>query len=467
MIKVAIAGATGFVGQKLVRKLLKAGRYEVHALTRRVRFTAEDQETHIIWKQCDAFSPMEVELALKDVDVAIYLIHSMGKHATLEQGGFENFDLILADNFSRGAAKNGVKQIIYLGGIIPQENQESELSPHLRSRLEVEKILASRGTPVTTLRSGVIIGKNSSSFQIMEKLIRRLPIILTPPWAEHYIQPIDVGEVTQLLINAIQNQKIMGKSVDIGGSEVFQYIDLLKETALVLKLERKFIKIPFFPKYLTKLFTSILTGVDKQLVYPLIESLDHSMVADPKNHFKLEHHMTFQQSFTRVLSFENGLQKMKLNVPQIFKVRLNFKWLRTVRSIQRFELPKGKDAKWAAEEYFNWVSIYFLQLLQVTKNNNKVSFKLFGVFSVLTLLYSPERSSPDRQVFYLVGGWLVKRTQLTARMGFRVTCGDTLTIAIHDYQPSYPWFLYKYSQAFFHRWAMGMFGRYLRRRKTF
>ena len=159
---IAIAGASGFVGKHLLETLGKNKDYKIRALSR--SFEEDDKKKldhmaekgNIEWVQCDLFSMLDLEEALEGVDYAVYLVHSMLPTSKLVQANFEDNDLIIADNFSRIAKKKGVKQIIYLGGIIPPVE---DLSPHLRSRLETEETLRHYKVPVTSLRAGIIIGR--------------------------------------------------------------------------------------------------------------------------------------------------------------------------------------------------------------------------------------------------------------------------------------------------------------------
>ncbi|MFM8230130.1 MAG: NAD-dependent epimerase/dehydratase family protein, partial [Chthoniobacterales bacterium] len=164
---VVVAGASGFVGMALLPVL--AENFDVVALSR----SANPELPRVRWTRCDLFSLLQTERALQGADYVVYLVHSM-LPARLTQARFEDMDFILADNFARSAARAGVKQIVYLGGIIPNDAQ---LSRHLASRLEVERVLSARGVPVTSLRAGLIVGPRGSSFRIMLRLVRRSPVL--------------------------------------------------------------------------------------------------------------------------------------------------------------------------------------------------------------------------------------------------------------------------------------------------
>ena len=169
--RLALAGATGYIGHNLLNELKK--KYDVIALSR--NGDDKDDESHVEWRSCDLFSLHDTIDGLKGADIAIYLVHSMMPSAKLTQGSFEDMDLILADNYARAAKENGIQQIVYLSGIIPEETED--LSRHLKSRLEVERVLGAYGTPVTTIRAALIVGPKGSSFPILSKLVKRLPVM--------------------------------------------------------------------------------------------------------------------------------------------------------------------------------------------------------------------------------------------------------------------------------------------------
>tara|TARA_B110000008_G_scaffold24416_1_gene22065 strand:+ start:124 stop:660 length:537 start_codon:yes stop_codon:yes gene_type:complete len=166
---IAIAGATGFIGQWFIEKYKHE--YNIIALSRnKIKYP---DSTDINWKQVDLYSISSTTKALQGADIAIYLVHSMMPSTRLNQGNFEDTDILLADNFSRAAQDCNLKQIIYVGGILPKDDHT--ISKHLKSRYEVEKTLGSRNTPLTSIRAGIIIGPNGSSFRIVQQLVKNLP----------------------------------------------------------------------------------------------------------------------------------------------------------------------------------------------------------------------------------------------------------------------------------------------------
>ena len=181
--RVVIAGGTGFVGRRLAVRLRE--RFEVVVLSRRE--ADRERDDGVVIRKCDLFSLLDVEQALAGADYAVYLVHSMVPTSRLTQANFADLDMVVADNFARACGDAGVKQIVYLGGLLPRGDA---VSRHLRSRREVEVILASRGVPLTTIRAGLIVGAGGSSFEMLIRLVRRLPVMVCPKWTHTISQPV-------------------------------------------------------------------------------------------------------------------------------------------------------------------------------------------------------------------------------------------------------------------------------------
>ena len=266
-----LAGAAGFIGQALATAL--HARFRVVGLSRKAR----PADAHIDeYRRCDLFNLREADGGLAGADYAVYLVHSMMPSARLTQGSFADLDLICADNFARAAKAAGVRQIVYLGGLIPTGEP---LSEHLRSRLEVERTLGRYGTPVTALRAGIILGAHGSSFQILLRLVRRLPVMVLPKWTQTRTQPVALADVIALLAFAVGNRACFGRSFDLGTPETVSYAELMKRLAAQLGRSLQALPVPFLSPKLSRLWISLVTGAPRELVEPLIESLRHEMVA--------------------------------------------------------------------------------------------------------------------------------------------------------------------------------------------
>ena len=164
------------------------------------------------------------------VDYALYLVHSMQPSTRLNQGNFEDTDLLLADNFSRAAETCKLKHIVYVGGILPKD--DLNISKHLKSRFEVEQVLASRSTPLTAVRAGIIIGPGGSSFRIVKRLVQNLPIMACPKWTKSKNQPVDLRIALKTIEQIFGDEKFFNLPIEIGGSEIVTYMDILKKSQL-------------------------------------------------------------------------------------------------------------------------------------------------------------------------------------------------------------------------------------------
>ena len=460
---VAVAGASGFVGSALLPAL--TGDFDVVALRR----TPATELPGVRWQRCDLFSLLQTERALEGADYAVYLVHSM-LPARLTQARFEDMDFILADNFARSAARAGVKQILYLGGIIPDD---ARLSRHLASRLEVERVLAARGVPVTSLRAGLIVGPQGSSFRMVARLVDRSPVLLCPHWTRSMTQPVGLRDVVSLLRYCVGREEMYGRAFDLGGPEVMTYVDLMRRTAERLGKKRCIIAVPFIPTRLSVLGMRMITGAHRELVAPLVESLRHAMVA---------HSPTLQERAGVVAqSFDEALDEA-LPAEKVASEEADHHLARRhvhseeglyVCSIQRLPLPPGYDAIWVAREYARWLPSFFKRVLRVTVDEHlNLVFRVTGVRRpLLELSYSSNRSSADRPLYYITGGLLVRLADVPdgrapARLEFRESPDRrSVLAAIFNYSPALPWWFYRVTQAPIHLLVMKLFGWHLARQQ--
>ncbi|MCX6117875.1 MAG: NAD-dependent epimerase/dehydratase family protein [Proteobacteria bacterium] len=469
---IAIAGASGFVGRRLAESLKTS-----HKVIGLGRGNGTDIQG-IEWRTCDLFSLKQAEASLKSVTTAFYLVHSMMPQARLVQGVFEDFDVMIADNFVRACATAGVKRIIYLSGIIP----EGKLSRHLSSRLEVERIVSAYGIDTCIVRAGLIVGPNGSSFNMMLNLVKRLPIMLCPVWTATLGQPSSLDDVIKALEKLVSEVQINGVW-DIGGPDRLSYIDMMAIVAKHLKLVRRFYPVPFLTVGLSKLWVSLVSGYPKELVAPLIQSLKSPMLVTKKNLFtelKIE-----AQGFEECVKhgLENPHRKTPSKNATLLQVQhtspINHQSVskRTkqskseVCSMQRLVLPPGRDVKWVSIEYGAWVVRFLFPIVKVESYDSgdfDFSIKLLLFFGpkihLLKLRYDVGRSSPTRHLYYIRGGLLVSNNAPeSGRLEFRkIPDSDQIMAAIFNFQPSLPWWIYKFTQAKAHLWVMKNFGRYLK-----
>ena len=269
-----VTGATGYIGGRLVPKLLDLG-YTVRCLSRnRSKLTARtwagEERVQIV--EGDASDEALLVEAMSGCVVAYYLVHSMDTKAA----EYRKKDLEMAEVFGRAAKAAGVSRIIYLGGL---GEMGDGLSEHLSSRREVEHALAQSGVPVTVLRAAMIIGSGSASFEILRYLVERLPIMITPRWVSTESQPIAIRDVLFYLIAVLESPDTNGRTLDIGGPDVWSYDKIMHEMAKALQLHRRLvIPVPVLTPRLSSLWIHLITPLDKSIARPLAEGLRNRVV---------------------------------------------------------------------------------------------------------------------------------------------------------------------------------------------
>lgn len=467
--RVAIAGASGFVGRALIEALLPD--YDVIALTRTT--TGTRPGSALEWRACDLFSLRDAERALEGADAAFYLVHSMMPSARLTQGRFDDMDLICADNFARAAKARSVRHITYLGGLLP--SSETEMSRHLESRLEVERTLGAYGVPLTTLRAGLVVGAGGSSFQMMTRLVGRLPFMVGPRWTRSLSQAIALSDVVSLLRFALEHPELAGRAYDVGCPDVLSYAETLRLAGLVLGKRTRVLTLPVRTARLSLLWVSVITGAPRELVRPLMESLRHDLVARDGRVLQEKaglHALSLRASIERAVRDQKAIDDgtapaAKWLLPPVKPTTKRSEELSRARSVQRLTLPPGRDARWVASEYTRWLPRFMSPLLRVDVDpTNTCRFFLWPLRRpLLVLSFAPDRSTDDRQLFYVTGGMLAQVLEGTRpRLEFRtVLAGRFVLAAIHDFVPRLPWFVYVVTQALVHLLVMRRFGRHLQK----
>lgn len=445
-MKVTIAGASGFVGRHLIKSIPKE--FQIKGLSRSAR---ESNQENLFWTETDIYSLHSTIDALENTDVAIYLVHSMMPSARLFQGNFSDTDILLADNFARACKKHGVKQIIYLGGLVPEEN----ISKHLASRQEVEEVLKSMGIPVTVLRAGMVVGDGGSSFEILKNLVLNLPAMVLPKWTQSNTQSIYIDDLVNSIIKAIGNQDFFDQTIDTVNGEQLTYESLIRQTSTFLGKEKILIPVPINYTGFSKLWVKIFGESDYELVDPLIDSLICDL---PKSsiHPLLENtiqYRTYQDMLKQVSKKKVQRSKGKKKPTD-----------KSVRSIQRLPNPHHFDNELIAKKYVSWLPKRFRFFITVKEAGDLVTFHLFHFKSpLLTLKKIVEDEEIDRVKFHIVGG-LLTLTSDTGWLEFRQVAKGKFTLSsIHEFFPALPWYIYKVTQAPIHAWVMKSFGKYLAR----
>ena len=259
-IRVLVTGATGFIGRRLVPALMEEG-HEVRAMTRRPEaYDGPGTPVH-----GDVGDPGSLAGPLEGVDVAIYLVHS------LDDQDFERKDAEAASAFGLAAAAQGVQQIIYLGGL---GKDGEDLSPHLRSRREVEKLLGEAGVPVTVLRAAIVVGAGGVSWGMTRELVKNLPAMVVPRWASTRTQPIAVQDVIRYLVGVTGRDEARGQVYEVGGADQLSYKGMLQEAGEVMHGRRvPILQVPVGTPMLSEWWIKLVTGVDATTAGNLIESM--------------------------------------------------------------------------------------------------------------------------------------------------------------------------------------------------
>ncbi len=267
--RVLVAGATGYVGGRLVSALEDRG-VAVRCLARNPERLAGRVAAGTELVRADAVSGAGLEAALRGVDTAYYLIHSMGASKD-----FESADREAALRFGAAARKAGVRRIVYLGGLA---DETQKLSPHLRSRLEVGRLLRRFGVPVIEFRASIVIGAGSLSFEMIRSLVENLPLLVTPRWVSVPAQPIGIDDLIAYLLEALDVEPTDDPIYEIGGSDRMSYGDLMREYARQRGLRRAMIRVPVLTPWLSSLWLGLVTPLYARIGRKLIDSIRNPTV---------------------------------------------------------------------------------------------------------------------------------------------------------------------------------------------
>ncbi|MFZ4522946.1 MAG: SDR family oxidoreductase [Bacteroidales bacterium] len=266
MMKILLTGATGYIAKRLLPVLLGKGHEVVCCVRDTNRFdSTRFQRENLSVIEVDFLQTNELSRIPVDIDVAFYLIHSM----STTSGKFEEMEALSAENFKNRLEQTRVKQVIYLSGIV----NEQELSKHLSSRKNVEEILASEVYVLTTLRAGIIVGSGSASFEIIRDLVEKLPVMIAPRWLATKSQPIAIRNVVEFLSGVMMKPETFNRNFDIGGPDVLSYKEMLLRFAKIRGLSRYVGILPVMSPKLSSYWLYFVTSVS----YSLAKNLVHSM----------------------------------------------------------------------------------------------------------------------------------------------------------------------------------------------
>jgi uncharacterized protein YbjT (DUF2867 family) len=274
--KVLVTGATGFVGGRLLHALTARGtkvRCLVRSPEKLRKMLFPDAEVDIV--AGDLLRSENLDRALDGIEVAYYLVHSMGGRTIGENKVFAERDRLAATNFIEAANKAGTSRIIYLGGL---GETGTHLSKHLSSRQEVGQILFSGDAKTTELRAPNIMGAGGAPFEMLRYLVERLPVMVCPRWIETRCQPIDIRDMVDYLIGCLWEPATVGLALDVGGPEILTYRDMMETYARVRGLKRVIITVPVLTPKLSTYWVNMVTPVPSGVVNPLVEGLRNEVI---------------------------------------------------------------------------------------------------------------------------------------------------------------------------------------------
>ena len=464
--RILVAGAGGAIGGAVCRDLARD--HDVVALVgSSLRAEVAAPDAAIEWRTCEAFSRRDVENALRGCDYVMYLVHTRVATARLDQVACEDTDLLIADNVARASQRLGVKQIIYLTGPLPSATDGARRPVRAN---EVRDVLGHYSTPVTTLRAGLIVAPGSGMLQLLGRVATRLPVVLVPQWAVTRRRPIAVTDVIRAMRYCLGNEATLGQEFEIGGPVVLDFSELLTRMARILGGAPRIITVPVFPR---RLYERYLRLLDRQahpdLVRRVIEALcrDTNIDDNPVQRHVAAGALQPQEFLEREIGLLDRTLPANPREASRDRYLAEIRARRSVRSIQRAALPRGHDAAWLADHYFDWLARLIRPFMRCETDQHgtrRIVTRLIRL-CLLELTLRQQDSSGDCVVYDITDGWLA-RGQVGGwpRLEFRDVLGGRHTIiAIHDFTPQLPWFVYRATQATIHLGVMRAFQRHMAR----
>lgn len=271
-MKILLTGANGYIGMRLLPRLLEMGHEVICAVRDKKRFSVDEETlSQITVVEIDFLQKVSPDILPKDLKAAYFLIHSMSSSTQ----DFDEKEALSAENFNAYMKSTSVEQVIYLSGIVNEE----KLSKHLRSRKNVEDILYQGSFQLTVLRAGIIVGSGSSSFEIIRDLCEKLPVMITPKWVLTKAQPIGIRDVINFLSGVLGKKETYNASFDIGGKDVLTYKEMLYQYAKARGFKNWIYTVPIMTPKLSSYWLYFVTSTSYKLAVNLVDSMKMEVVA--------------------------------------------------------------------------------------------------------------------------------------------------------------------------------------------
>ena len=297
-IKALVFGASGYIGTNLTPRLIDAG-WQVRAAARHRAVLEARNWDGVDLVEADALDPETLPAALQDIEIAFYLVHSMAAGSD-----FARLDAEAARNFAAAAEAAGVKRIVYLGGLIPDDPR----SQHLKSRAETGDVLRHGSVPVTEVRAGMIVGPGSAAYEVIRDLVNYLPVMVTPRWVQSRSTPIALDNLLDYLIGVARLPETAGRIYDVGGPETLTYEQLMRQYGEICGKRFWLLSLPVLTPRLSSYWLKLVTAVPTNIARALIDGLEHDVIADDEAIRKLIpiELMTFKESVQAALDAEQN-----------------------------------------------------------------------------------------------------------------------------------------------------------------
>lgn len=465
-VRVAVVGASGSIGLAVCEDL--ADDCDVVALTRFDPPAADAAGAPAIdWRTCDLFARSRVEEALEGCEIAVYLVHTRLPSARLDQAQCEDMDLIIADNVARAAGRLGIRQIICLRGLLPTGALPHDVAER---RNEVVRTLGAHGVPVTVLRASLVVAPGSSSVNLIAALVEGARFVPVPRWSASRKQPISLHDLLKAVYLCIERPELAGGEYDIGGPQVLDWHDMLRRAAELLGQRPRFVTLRWCPRWLYAWWVRRRSPrTHPALVRLLVDDLISDSVARDNPLQALIEPDALPASASLAPYLEDGDRSRLSNPRSALRpaYEAELKADRKVRSVQRMALPRGRDATWLTEYYFQWLGKVMRPFVtcEIDATGSCAVFCRWPRLCLLELSFEPDHSTPDRRMYFITGGLLADRERNTlGRMEFHdVLDGRYCIVAIHEFAPALPWNFYHWTQALAHGVVMGAFQRHMTR----